>query len=72
MSAQTTIKIDSNGNYIQTVTPAKPTGKYFFDKDGNKYPIYITAKSKVYVVRISKNTGKEYKQYLNTENTSNF
>ena len=34
------------------------------DKEGNKYPIYITKKGACYIIRTSKKTGKEYKQYL--------
>lgn len=34
------------------------------DKESNKYPIYITKKGACYVIRTSKKTGKEYKQYL--------
>lgn len=34
------------------------------DKEGNKYPIFITKKGACYVVRVSKKSGKEYKQYL--------
>ncbi len=34
------------------------------DKQGNKYPIYITKKGACYVLRTSKKTGKEYKYYL--------
>ena len=34
------------------------------DKQGNKYPIYITKRGSCYIVRISKKTNKEYKQYL--------
>lgn len=34
------------------------------DKDGNKYPIYITKRGACYVLRTSKKTGKEYKYYL--------
>ena len=34
------------------------------DKEGNKYPIYITKKGACYVIRTSKKTGKEYKYYL--------
>lgn len=37
------------------------------DKKGNTYPIYITKTGAVYVKRVSKNTGKEYKQYLSKE-----
>lgn len=34
------------------------------DKEGNKYPIYITKKCACYVIKVSKKTGKEYKYYL--------
>lgn len=37
------------------------------DKEGNKYPIFITKKGACYVKRISKKTGKEYKYYLPKE-----
>lgn len=34
------------------------------DKEGNKYPIFITKKGACYVLRTSKKIGKEYKYYL--------
>ena len=34
------------------------------DKEGNKYPIYITKKCAWYVIKVSKKTDKEYKYYL--------
>lgn len=34
------------------------------DKEGNRYPIYISKKGACYVIRTSKKTGKEYKYYL--------
>lgn len=34
------------------------------DKDGNKYPVYITKRGACYIIRTSKKTGKEYKYYL--------
>ena len=34
------------------------------DKEGNKYPIFITKKGTCYIIRTSKKTGKEYKYYL--------
>ena len=37
------------------------------DKEGNKYPIYITKKGACYVLRTSKKTGKGYKYYLPKE-----
>lgn len=37
------------------------------DKEGNKYPIYITKRGACYVLRISKKTSKEYRYYLPKE-----
>lgn len=37
------------------------------DSKGNKYPIYKTKKGACYVIKTSKKTGKEYKQYLPKE-----
>lgn len=34
------------------------------DKEGNKYPIYITKRGACYILRTSKKTGKQYKYYL--------
>lgn len=34
------------------------------DKEGNKYPIFVTKKGACYVKRVSKKTDKEYKYYL--------
>lgn len=50
---------------IDSVKSLHPTmTKYFYLKDGNKYPIYATANGKCFVIKTSKKTGKEYKQYL--------
>ena len=37
------------------------------DKEGNKYPIYITKRGACYIIRVSKKTNKEYKQCLPKE-----
>lgn len=34
------------------------------DKEGNKYPIYITKRGACYILKTSKKTGKQYKYYL--------
>ena len=36
----------------------------FKDSKGNIYPVYLSASGKAYIKRISKKTGKEYKQYI--------
>lgn len=33
-------------------------------KDGKEYPIYLSKNGKAYIVRVSKKTGRPYKQYL--------
>jgi hypothetical protein len=62
-----TITKDASGNYYQKTTSKaadKPTGNTFTDRNGNKYPVYQSARGKFYCIRVSKTTGKEYKQYM--------
>lgn len=49
---------------VSTASQDTETKYEWQDKEGNKYPIYITKKGACYVKRISKKTGKEYKYYL--------
>lgn len=48
------------------------TGYTWEDSKGVKYPIYISngGKGSAYIIRVSKKTGKEYKQYLGKEITA--
>lgn len=55
-----TFKIEKTAT-TSTGTQTKYTWE---DKEGNKYPIFITKKGACYVLRTSKKTGKEYKYYL--------
>lgn len=49
----------------QTVKASDTQTKYTWeDKEGNKYPIFVTKKGACYVKKVSKKTGKEYKYYL--------
>ena len=48
----------------QTANNGTQTKYTWEDKEGNKYPIFITKKGACYVIRVSKKTGKEYKYYL--------
>lgn len=41
-----------------------PTGYYYQDLDGNKYPIFLSQKGKAYAWVRSKKSGKIYKKYL--------
>ena len=36
----------------------------FKDSKGNVYPVYLSASGKAFIKKVSKKTGKEYKQYL--------
>ena len=67
MSVASYADVVKKGNvYIQTTTTVKEkeTGVYYQDKDGIQYIIYVSPKGSLYIKRISKKTGKEYKYYL--------
>jgi hypothetical protein len=69
VSAQTIVR-DANGNYVAKAkdkVEAKLLGKTFTTAKGDTYPIYVTEKGKYYIIRRSKESGNEYKQYLNIE-----
>lgn len=40
---------------------------FWEDKEGNKYSIYRTESGACYIIKTSKKTGKEYRQYLPKE-----
>ena len=52
--------------YVQKTTTVKEkeTGIYYQDKDGIRYIIYVSPKGSLYIKKISKKTGREYKYYL--------
>ena len=56
---------------VRKATTAKESGKKtaytWKDSKGNEYPIYQSASGSCYVLRTSRKTGKEYKQYLEVE-----
>jgi hypothetical protein len=60
------VKRDGNTFKVEQTSSSTDTQtKYQWkDKEGNKYPIFITKKAACYIKRVSKKTGKEYKQYL--------
>jgi len=72
LMAQKRIVQDDKGNYIEVKderekeTP-KPTGKTYQTSKGDVFPIYVSKNGKYFIVRTSKESGKEYKQYLNIE-----
>lgn len=64
-----TVQKTKEGNYIavnQSKMAEKPkdTGKTFTDQKGNVFNVYVSKNGKLFVIRTSKNTGKEYRQYL--------
>lgn len=56
----------STGRVNSSSAPTS-TGFTWQDSKGNKYPIYISNSGSCYIIRTSKNTGKEYKSYLGPE-----
>lgn len=57
-----TFKVEQTSKASDTKT------KYTWeDKEGNKYPIFITKKGACYILKTSKKTNKEYKYYLPKE-----
>lgn len=40
------------------------TSYVYTDAKGNSYPVYLSSTGKAYIVKVSKKTGKEYKQYI--------
>ena len=65
-----------NGNTFTSTksvkAKAKPVKTKFTWKDskGKEYPIYISAKGSCFVIKTSSKTGKEYKNYLGPEISS--
>lgn len=68
-AAQTKVTTDTNGNFVavrsasRDSVPDKKTGKYFM-VGKQALPVYISKHGKLYVIRTSKKTGKQYRQYL--------
>ncbi len=74
-AAPAQVKYEQNGNTFKTVQSEKsskseePTKTPFFyeDSKGTKYPIYISSSGSCFVIKVSKKTGKQYRQYLGKE-----
>lgn len=51
---------------VDSVTKSEPhqTEYTYIDNKGVEYPIWVSSKGKFFIKRISKRTGKEYRQYL--------
>jgi hypothetical protein len=63
-------KQTTDGNYIAIKdtatrkTAAKATGKTYTDAKGNTYPVMISKNGKLFIIRTSQTTGRNYNQYL--------
>lgn len=67
-----TVTRDSAGNYSATpksqeTTRDSTTTFTFTDPTGRTWPVYVGSKGAHYVARVSKKSGKYYRQYLTTE-----
>lgn len=63
--------MDKNGNYtaitrVSDSSQYKPINKTFTTKDGQIYPVYISDKNKLFIIKTSK-AGKNYRYYIYTE-----
>ncbi len=71
--AQTAVTRDSiTKNYYAVSTPKtkevdKLTGSNFVNSKGEKFPVWESAKGKLYYKRVSAKPQKEYKCYIQTE-----
>lgn len=67
-----TLKQTQSEKAIKKGAEPLATGFTWEDSKGNKYPIWISngGKGSAYIIKVSKKTGKEYKQYLGKEVTA--
>lgn len=66
VGAQSKPNVIRTGNILTAISTDSGTltKDIYVDKEGNKYPVYQSAKGKLYILRVSKKSGKEYKYYL--------
>lgn len=69
-SAQSVVRSGNTFTTTKVSKPkAEPTKTKFTWKDskGVEYPIYVSASGSCFILKTSKKTGKEYRQYLGAE-----
>lgn len=70
VQAQSVIKSGNTFTQVNNNKGGKSSGKEtktqytYKDSKGNVYPVYLSASGKAFIKKVSKKTGKEYKQYL--------
>jgi hypothetical protein len=65
---------DAQGNYVAIAKKkntsdscsCKETGKTYTDKYGKVFPVYVSEHGKLFIFRVSRETGNIYKYYLQT------
>lgn len=64
--SQNVVRQGNTFTQVSTTRESKATKTQYTykTKDGQNYPIFLSAKGKAYIVKVSKKTDKEYKQYL--------
>lgn len=70
--AQSVVKEGKTFKVVNTKSASKATKTEFTWKDSkdNIYPIFMSKSGACYIIKISKKTDKEYKQYLSKEISS--
>lgn len=66
VSEKQKIVLNAGQSKSRTTTPPKET-PYAWEVGGIEYPIMISSTGSCFIVRTSKKTGKQYKQYLGVE-----
>ena len=62
--------VQKQGNNFTQVSNKKPSGKEiktqytYTDSKGVVYPVWLSSTGKAFIKKVSKKTGKEYKQYV--------
>ena len=70
VQAQSVVKSGNTFTQVSNNKGGKSSGKetktqYIYkDSKGNVYPVYLSASGKAFIKKVSKKTGKEYKQYV--------
>ena len=66
VQAQSVVREGNTFTQVSNKRESKETKTEFTYKDskGNVYPVYLSSTGKAFIKKVSKKTGKEYKQYL--------
>ena len=70
VQAQSVVRSGNTFTQVSNNKGGKSSGKEtkiqytYKDSKGNVYPVYLSASGKAFIKKVSKKTGKEYKQYL--------